>query len=58
MARYKIFDYSDPMKIRSPKMRDFMEEVHDAIVSHATSTTTTSSTTTSSSTSSSTTTTA
>lgn len=55
MARYKIFDYSDPMKIRSPKMRDFMKEVHDSVVSHATSTTTT---TTTSSTSSSTTTTA
>lgn len=45
MAKSKIFDYDDVMKVRSPKERTFMEEIHDAITTHVTTTTTTTTTT-------------
>lgn len=58
MGKSTIFDYDDPMKVRSPAMRSFMEEVHDSITTHAaTSTTTTTTTSSTTSTTSSTTTT-
>jgi len=46
MAKSTIFDYDDSMKVRSPKERAFMEEVHDAITTHATTTTSSTTTTT------------
>ena len=45
MAKSKIFDYEDPMQVRSPKERTFMETVHDVIATHATTTSTTTTTT-------------
>jgi len=46
MAKSKIFDYDDVMKVASPKRRSFMEEIHDAIVTHVTTTSSTTTTTT------------
>ena len=45
MSKSKIFDYEDPMQVRSPKERAFMETVHDVIATHGSTTTTTTSTT-------------
>ena len=45
MAKSTIFDYDDPMKVRSPKERTFMEEVHDSITTHVTTTSSTTTTT-------------